>query len=114
MKLKIALLTGDGIGPEVTKQAVKVLRAIGKRFGHEFIFEEALVGAIAIDETGNPLPDQTISICENADAVLFGAHSRINPTDPLSFVAGCADGSVRFFHLEGVELPTFEQTAPKA
>lgn len=48
------------------------------------------------------------------DAVLFGAHSRINPTDPLSFVAGCADGSVRFFHLEGVELPTFEQTAPKA
>ena len=73
MKLKIALLTGDGIGPEVTNQAVKVLKAIGKRFGHTFDFEEALVGAIAIDKTGNPLPDETIAICESSDAVLFGA-----------------------------------------
>ena len=73
MKLKIALLTGDGIGPEVTNQAVKVLKAIGKRYGHTFDFEEALVGAIAIDETGNPLPDETIAICESSDAVLFGA-----------------------------------------
>lgn len=73
MKLKIALLPGDGIGPEVTKQAVKVLKAIGEVYGHFFEFEVALVGAIAIDKTGNPLPEETLTLCKNADAVLFGA-----------------------------------------
>jgi 3-isopropylmalate dehydrogenase len=73
MKLKIALLSGDGIGPEVTKQAVKVLKAVQEVFGHIFEFEEALVGAIAIDKTGNPLPDETLALCATSDAVLFGA-----------------------------------------
>ncbi|APY11443.1 3-isopropylmalate dehydrogenase [Seonamhaeicola sp. S2-3] len=73
MKLNIAVLPGDGIGPEVTAQAVKVLKAIAMEFNHVFTFNEALVGASAIDKTGNPLPEETISICDKADAILFGA-----------------------------------------
>ncbi|WP_417600462.1 3-isopropylmalate dehydrogenase [Owenweeksia hongkongensis] len=73
MEYKIALLPGDGIGPEVAKQAVNVLESVGKAFGHTFTFEEGLVGAIAIDKIGNPLPDETIKICLRGDAVLFGA-----------------------------------------
>ncbi|WP_378176017.1 3-isopropylmalate dehydrogenase [Aquimarina sp. SS2-1] len=73
MKLEIAVLSGDGIGPEVTSQAVKALDAIMHRFDHTFTFKEALVGAIAIDKTGNPLPDETLQLCANTDAVLFGA-----------------------------------------
>lgn len=73
MKLKIALLSGDGIGPEVSIQAVKVLRGIEEGFGHNFEIDEALVGAIAIDETGNPLPEATLDLCKKSDAVLFGA-----------------------------------------
>ena len=70
---KIAVLAGDGIGPEVIEQAIKVLRAIEKVSGHTFIYNDALVGAVAIDATGNPLPDATIDVCKNADAILFGA-----------------------------------------
>lgn len=73
MKLKIAVLSGDGIGPEVIKQAVKVLKTIQEVYKHTFEFQEAVVGAIAIDKTGNPLPDETIKICRASDAVLFGA-----------------------------------------
>ncbi len=73
MKLKIAVLSGDGIGPEVTNEAIKVLKAIGTEFDHTFLFEEAPVGAIAIDKTGDPLPDATLDLCMNTDAVLFGA-----------------------------------------
>jgi 3-isopropylmalate dehydrogenase len=73
MNLKIALLPGDGIGPEVTQQAVKVLDAIAEKYEHTFTFEKALVGAIAIEKTGNPLPEETLQICKNSDAVLFGA-----------------------------------------
>lgn len=73
MKLTIALLPGDGIGPEVTQQAVKVLDAIAEKYGHNFQYEKADVGAIAIDKTGDPLPDETVKICSNADAILFGA-----------------------------------------
>ena len=73
MKLNIALLAGDGIGPEVLAQAVKCLEAVEETFNHEFNYREALVGAIAIDKTGAPLPDQTLSLCKEADAVLFGA-----------------------------------------
>lgn len=73
MKLKIAVLSGDGIGPEVTNQAIKVLKAIGTIYNHTFEFEQALVGAIAINKTGNPLPDETLELCKNSDAVLFGA-----------------------------------------
>lgn len=73
MKLSIAVLSGDGIGPEVTNQAIKVLTAIGENFGHSFEYKPALVGAIAIEKTGNPLPEETLDICEECDAVLFGA-----------------------------------------
>lgn len=73
MNLKIAVLAGDGIGPEVILQAKKALYAIGVVYEHDFIFEEALVGAIAIDKTGSPLPEQTLNLCLNTDAVLLGA-----------------------------------------
>jgi len=73
MKLNIAVLPGDGIGPEVTAQAVKVLKAIAMEFNHMFTFNYGLLGASAIEKTGSPLPEETISICEKADAILFGA-----------------------------------------
>ena len=69
----IAVLAGDGIGPEVIEQALKVVKAIGQRFECQFIFTPALVGAAAIDRTGNPYPDETHDICMQSDAVLFGA-----------------------------------------
>jgi len=73
MKFKIAVIPGDGIGPEVIVQAKKVIDAIGETFNHEFNYKEALMGACAIDKTGNPLPNETVTICKEADAVLFGA-----------------------------------------
>ncbi|CAN5142213.1 3-isopropylmalate dehydrogenase [soil metagenome] len=73
MNKNIALLSGDGIGPEVTTQAVKILDSIGSAFGHTFNYQEALIGAVAIDETGNPFPDETLQVCLNSDAILFGA-----------------------------------------
>ncbi len=73
MKLNIAVLPGDGIGPEVTREAIKVLNAISVEFDHTFVYHEALVGATAIDATGNPLPDETLETCNSSDAVLFGA-----------------------------------------
>jgi 3-isopropylmalate dehydrogenase len=73
MKKTIALLPGDGIGPEVVSQAVKVLDAIAGRFKHQFFYQTADVGAIAIDKTGDPLPAHTLDLCLSADAVLFGA-----------------------------------------
>ena len=73
MNFNIATLPGDGIGPEIVDQAVKILKAIGERFNHQFVFKNALIGAVAIDETGNPFPDETYEICLSSDAVLFGA-----------------------------------------
>ena len=73
MKLKIAILAGDGIGPEIMKQGVAVLNAVAKKFGHEFEYEEALVGACAIDAFGDAYPDTTHDVCMRADAVLFAA-----------------------------------------
>ena len=73
MEKKIAVILGDGIGPEVTQQSMKVLNAIGKRFGHSFEYSYGLMGADAIDKTGNPLPDETIATCLACDAILFGA-----------------------------------------
>jgi 3-isopropylmalate dehydrogenase len=69
----IALLPGDGIGPEVVAAGRTVLEAVAERFGHRFTFEEGLIGGIAIDETGTPLPDETLALCERADAVVLGA-----------------------------------------
>ncbi len=73
MKLKIAVLPGDGIGPEITEQALKISKSICKKFGHTLEFEQALVGAVAIDETGDPYPEATHELCMGSDAVLFGA-----------------------------------------
>ena len=73
MKLKIAVLAGDGIGPEIMKQGVAALDAVAKRFGHQFIYQEAICGAHAIDEVGDPFPDETFKVCMNADAILFAA-----------------------------------------
>lgn len=73
MNKRIAVLPGDGIGPEVTAVAVQVLKKIAQKFNHAFTFEEGLVGAIAIDETGNPFPEATLQLCQSADAILFGA-----------------------------------------
>jgi len=73
MKKKIAVIEGDGIGPEVTRQSIRVLNSIAETFGHEFTYKYGLMGAIAIDKTGNPLPDETVEICLNSDAILFGA-----------------------------------------
>jgi 3-isopropylmalate dehydrogenase len=73
MKLNIAVLPGDGIGPEVTTQAVKVLKAVATEFNHNFIFTTADVGAIAIDKHNDALPDKTLTLCKQSDAILFGA-----------------------------------------
>ncbi|GAC1439129.1 MAG: 3-isopropylmalate dehydrogenase [Sediminibacterium sp.] len=73
MEKKIAVILGDGIGPEVTEQSVKVLNTVAKHFGHVFHYAYGIMGADAIDKTGNPLPDETIDTCLKSDAVLFGA-----------------------------------------
>jgi 3-isopropylmalate dehydrogenase len=73
MHALIAVLPGDGIGPEVTDQALRVLEAVGVRFGHRFDIEHGLMGGAAIDATGAALPDLTLALCRRADAVLLGA-----------------------------------------
>lgn len=87
MKKNIAVLAGDGIGPEVVDQALKVVKAIEKRFNHEFTYTSALVGAVAIDAVGDPYPAETHEICMKSDAVLFGAigHPRFD-NDPKATV----------------------------
>lgn len=73
MELKIAVLAGDGIGPEISAEGVKVMKAICSKFGHQVAFTEALCGAAAIDAVGNPFPEETLKACQDADAVLFSA-----------------------------------------
>ncbi len=73
MKLNIAVLAGDGIGPEIMEQGVAVLSAVARKFGHEVTFNEALCGAHAIDEVGDPFPEDTFNTCQQADAVLFAS-----------------------------------------
>jgi 3-isopropylmalate dehydrogenase len=73
MKYNLAVLPGDGIGPEIIEQAIKVVDATGKKFNHTFNYSYALIGAAAIDKTGSPLPEETLDICKKSDAVLFGA-----------------------------------------
>lgn len=73
MNKNIVVIEGDGIGPEVTRQAIRVLNAVAEQFNHEFTYQYHLMGADAIDKTGNPLPDATIEACLNSDAILFGA-----------------------------------------
>jgi 3-isopropylmalate dehydrogenase len=87
MKLNIALLAGDGIGPEVVAQAVKVVNAIAQKYQHQIHWTEALTGAAAIDAVGDPYPEETHQVCMQADAVLFGAigHPRFDH-DPTAKV----------------------------
>ena len=73
MDFNIAVLPGDGIGPEIVEQAIKVLKAVGLKYKHTFNFTEALVGATAIDQVGDPFPEETFQLCMKSDAVLFGA-----------------------------------------
>lgn len=73
MKYKIALIKGDGIGPEIVNEAVRVLEKIGRKFGHAFEFTDVLMGGCAIDKTGSPLPQETIDLCRQSDGVLLGA-----------------------------------------
>ena len=73
MKLKIAVLAGDGIGPEISKVGVDVMNAVAKRFGHKITYTQAICGAAAIDEVGDPFPEETFRTCQEADAVFFSA-----------------------------------------
>ena len=73
MELKIAVLAGDGIGPEISAEGVKVMKAVCSKFGHQVTFAVALCGAAAIDAVGNPFPEDTLKACQDADAVLFSA-----------------------------------------
>lgn len=73
MKKHIAVMAGDGIGPEIVGQALRVLDAAARKFNHEFSTEHVLIGGIAIDKTGSPLPEATVEACRKADAVLLGA-----------------------------------------
>ena len=73
MKMRIALVPGDGIGPDIVAEAVKVLGEVGTKFGHKFDFSFYLAGGTAIDSVGTPLPESTLLGCQDADAVLLGA-----------------------------------------
>lgn len=73
MKKTIAVVPGDGIGPEVMQEAVKVLDAVAEKFGHQFDLVYALAGGSAYEKYGSHLPEETLSICEKGDAILFGS-----------------------------------------
>ncbi len=73
MDARITVLPGDGVGPEVTAEAVACLSTIAERFGHHFQFQEALIGGAAVDATGDPLPEATLDLCRSCDAVILGA-----------------------------------------
>lgn len=82
IKARIVILGGDGVGPEVTQEGVRVLEAIASRHGHEFQFEAHLIGGAAIDATQSPLPTSTVSACGTADAILLGAVGGPKWSDP--------------------------------
>src|SRR5207248_11578759 len=73
MKLKITVLPGDGVGPEVTREAVRVLGVVGEAYNHRFEIEEKLIGGAGIKQSGSPLPTATLDACMKSDAVLLGA-----------------------------------------
>jgi len=82
MKANIAVLPGDGIGPEVTQAGVEVLKRVAELFGHAFSFSEAAIGGSAIDQCGDPLPAATLALCEQSDAILLGAVGGPKWSDP--------------------------------
>ncbi|TLY34795.1 MAG: 3-isopropylmalate dehydrogenase, partial [Nitrospirae bacterium] len=73
MKARIAVLPGDGIGPEIVPQAVQILEAVAAQYGHAFEFRAADAGGAAIDKTGRPLPEETLKLAKASDAILLGA-----------------------------------------
>ena len=86
MEKNIALLPGDGIGPEIVDETVKLFDAVAKKFGHTFNYSSHLIGGIAIDETGDPLPEETLGACLEADAILMGAVGGPKWDDPTAKV----------------------------
>ncbi|MCB0035158.1 MAG: 3-isopropylmalate dehydrogenase, partial [Anaerolineales bacterium] len=86
MEAKITLLPGDGIGPEIVAEAQKVFDVVAGKFGHKFHYSEQLIGGIAIDETGNPLPEETLGACLESDAILLGAVGGPKWDDPTAAV----------------------------
>ena len=84
MKAQIAVLPGDGVGPEVIEQALNVLSKVAGKYGHDFTYQEALIGGIAIDKTGDPYPGESIKICEQSDAILLGAVGGSKWSDPTT------------------------------
>lgn len=86
MKARITVLGGDGIGPEVTAQAVRVLESVARKSGHQFEFTSALIGGAAIDATGSALPPETVTACQQSDAVLLGAVGGPKWSDPSAKV----------------------------
>ncbi len=92
MQFSVAVLPGDGVGPEITTEAIRVLQAVGKRFGHSFDLHYGLIGGVAIDEQGTALSPETLKMCRNCDAVLLGAvgdpkwdnpQAKVHPEDGL-------------------------------
>ncbi len=86
MNYKIAVIPGDGIGPEVVDSTIKVLNVVGDKFGHKFDYEYVLAGGCAIDKFGNPLPEETLETCKKSDAVLLGAVGGPKWDDPTAKV----------------------------
>lgn len=86
MDAKITLLPGDGIGPEIVAEAQKIFDVVGTKFGHQFSYNTQLIGGIAIDETGDPLPEETLGACLQSDAVLLGAVGGPKWDDPTAAV----------------------------
>jgi 3-isopropylmalate dehydrogenase len=86
MQFELAVLLGDGVGPEVAKEAIRVLQAVGGKFGHTFNLRHGLVGGVAIDETGTALPDDDLKMCQSSDAVLLGAVGGPKWDDPQAEV----------------------------
>jgi 3-isopropylmalate dehydrogenase len=94
MNFNIAVLPGDGIGPEIIEEAKKVVLAVCKRFNHSASFNFGLVGATAIDQTGTPLPDKTLDLCKSSDAVLF---SELSATQNMIIIPRFRSGLSRVF-----------------
>lgn len=111
MTFKIAILPGDGIGPEIVRETIKVFDAVAEKYGHKFVYREALIGGVAIDTVGNPLPDETLEICRQSDAVLLGAIGgpKWDTTDPKGIrpeqgLLGIRKGLALFANLRPVKI----------
>ena len=110
MNKSILILKGDGIGPEVVKQALKVLDAVAEKFGHNFEYKEALIGGCAIDKFGVPLPDETLELAKEADAVFLGAvgdwkYDKLDPAiRPEKGLLGIRKGLGLFANLRPVKI----------